>query len=251
MDNKHYIYGLHVVKSVLTYCPQNVIELLYERRKRDNPAIQALSELAEQKRIQRTAVSMEELDELVKFAKHQGVVVQCRSPKVGAEDDLNNYIDNIKGAALILVLDGIQDPHNLGACLRTADAAGVHALVMPKDRSVSITNTVVKVASGAAYTVPIFAVTNLGRSIRQMQDSGIWFVGTDAASDETIYSVDMTDSIGIVMGSEGSGVRRLTKEICDYLVSLPMRGTVESLNVSVATGICLFEALRQRTAKKS
>lgn len=246
MDNKHYIYGLHAVRSVLTHCPQNVLELLYERRKRDNPAIQALNELAEQSRIQRSGVSTEELDELVKFAKHQGVAAQCQLPQVGDEDDLNARIDKIEGPALVLVLDGVQDPHNLGACLRTADAAGVHALVMPKDRSVSITNTVVKVASGAAYTVPTYAVTNLGRSIRQMQDSGIWFVGTDAASEETIYSVDMTGSIGIVMGAEGSGVRRLTKEICDYLVSLPMQGTVESLNVSVATGICLYEALRQR-----
>ena len=145
------------------------------------------------------------------------------------------------------MLDGVQDPHNLGACLRTADAAGVTAVIVPKDRAVSLTSTVIKVASGAAFTVPFVAVTNLSRTIRQLQAAGVWFVGADGDAEQSLYELTLTGSIAIVLGAEGSGLRRLTKELCDYLVRLPMLGSVESLNVSVATGICLYEALRQRS----
>jgi len=161
-----------------------------------------------------------------------------------------SLIDKIIAAQdqpFFLLLEGVQDPHNLGACLRSAEAVGVNAVIIPKDRAVSINSTVVKVASGAAFTVPVVSVTNLSRTIRAMQEAGVWFVGTDGDATDVLYDVKLTGSIAIVMGAEGTGLRRLTKELCDFLVKLPMQGAVESLNVSVATGVCLYEALRQRS----
>lgn len=162
------------------------------------------------------------------------------------EVDLFGIIESLSDDPFLLVLDNIQDPHNLGACLRTADAAGVHAVIAPKDRSVGLTETVVRIACGAAESVPFVQVTNLARLLKQLQDHGVWLVGTSDRAEQTLYEVKLTGPIALVMGAEGKGLRRLTAEKCDFLVSLPMVGKVECLNVSVAAGICLFEAVRQR-----
>ena len=173
-------------------------------------------------------------------------VDHSKTPQVGNEDDLYRILDGLSVPPFLLILDQVQDPHNLGACLRSADAAGAHALIMPKDRSVTITDTVRNVASGAAENLPVIQVTNLARTMDELKKVGLWLVGTSDGADRTLYEVDLTGPLVIVMGSEGKGVRRLTKEKCDLLVKIPMLGSVRCLNVSVATGVCLFEALRQR-----
>ncbi len=165
---------------------------------------------------------------------------------VRAEEELFAILEGIVGEPFLLILDGIQDPHNLGACLRSADAAGVHCVVAPKDRSVSLTDTVRTIACGAAESVPFVQVTNLVRVMKQLQDAGLWMVGTADSAGSTIYDTDLTGPLGVVMGAEGKGLRRLTQECCDFLARIPMAGRVECLNVSVATGVCLFEAVRQR-----
>lgn len=162
------------------------------------------------------------------------------------EDDLFDILDNLKQPPFLLILDCIQDPHNLGACLRSADAAGVHAVVAPKDRAVSLTETVRKVACGAAEHVPFVMVTNLARTLKQLKEQGLWLVGTADDAKQSLFDVDLTGPLALVMGAEGKGLRRLTREYCDFLVHIPMAGSVECLNVSVATGVCLFEAVRQR-----
>jgi len=169
---------------------------------------------------------------------------------IKSEEELFAILDGLAEDPFLLVLDGIQDPHNLGACLRTADAAGVHAVIAPKDRAVSITETVRTVARGAAETVPFVQVTNLARTIKELQKEGIWFVATADEASQTLYDIELTGPLAIVIGSEGEGVRRLTAEYCDFLVRIPMAGRVECLNASVAAGVCLFEAVRQRTSRK-
>lgn len=165
------------------------------------------------------------------------------------EDDLYLLVEQLEKAPFLLVLDGIQDPHNLGACLRSADAAGVHAVIAPKDRAVSITETVSEVASGAAQNIPFIQVTNLSRCLDKLKEYNIWLVGTSDHATQTLYQTDLRGPLAIVMGAEGRGIRRLTEEKCDFLVNIPMNGSVECLNVSVATGVCLFEAVRQRSQK--
>ena len=164
---------------------------------------------------------------------------------------LDELLDRLEVPPLLLVLDGVTDPHNLGACLRTADAAGVHAVIIPKDKSATLNSTVRKVACGAAEVVPLVAVTNLARALEKLRQKGLWVVGTAGDAEQTLYQQDMTGPLILVMGAEGTGMRRLTREHCDYLVHLPMQGSVSSLNVSVATGVCLFEAQRQRLNPKS
>jgi 23S rRNA (guanosine2251-2'-O)-methyltransferase len=189
----------------------------------------------------------ETLDRLAAGANHQGVVARTATPSARHEADLDELLAGLNRPPLLLVLDGVTDPHNLGACLRTADAAGVHAVLAPRDKSVGLTPVVCKVASGAAESVPLVQVTNLARTLRHLQQSfGVFLVGTDGASERSLYEADLTGPLGLVMGAEGAGMRRLTREHCDLLVALPMLGSVESLNVSVATGVCLYEALRQR-----
>jgi 23S rRNA (guanosine2251-2'-O)-methyltransferase len=178
--------------------------------------------------------------------RHQGVIAGFKGSNLATEGSLDAILDAIEGVPLILVLDGVQDPHNLGACLRTADAAGVHLVITCKDRSADITPVVRRAASGAAETLPVIRATNLARVMRHLKKRGIWLAGTSDKATESFYSTDLTGPLALVMGSEGSGLRRLTGEICDYLVSIPMAGQVESLNVSVATGICLYEINRQR-----
>ncbi len=167
--------------------------------------------------------------------------------RILSENDLYDLLDGLKEPPFLLILDCVQDPHNLGACLRTANGAGVHAVVLPKDRSVDVTDVVRRVACGAAEKTPIARVTNLARVLDRLKEAGVWLVGTGAEADRSIYQTDLTGPIGIIMGAEGKGMRRLTTDKCDFLVRFPMHGTVESLNVSVSAGICLYEALRQRT----
>jgi 23S rRNA (guanosine2251-2'-O)-methyltransferase len=195
-------------------------------------------------------VIAEQLDGASNGVKHQGALAWVRTPAARPQQDLDALLDGIREAPLLLLLDEVQDPHNLGACLRTADAAGVHAVIAPKDRSAGLTPVVSKVASGAAETVPFVQVTNLARAMDGLKERGIWLIGTAGEAESELYDRDLRGSLGLVMGGEGDGLRRLTRERCDTLVRLPMSGQVESLNVSVAAGICLYEAVRQRRSQE-
>jgi 23S rRNA (guanosine2251-2'-O)-methyltransferase len=243
MTESAIIYGFHAISSRLRSSPGTVHELyvdshLNAARARD------LIELAQQSGVRVIPAESARIDGLAGTAKHQGVVA-----KVAAQPQhlhLEDVLETLSEPPLLLVLDGIQDPHNLGACLRTADAFGVHAVVAPKDRAVGLNATVRKVASGAAETVPYVPVTNLARTLRELKDKGVWIVGTAADSDQDLFSAKLDGPLAWVMGGEGTGMRRLTQELCDFTVSIPMLGMVESLNVSVSCGICLFETRRQR-----
>ncbi|MNQ99412.1 23S rRNA (guanosine-2'-O-)-methyltransferase RlmB [compost metagenome] len=215
---------------------------------RSDPRVQVIVELAGQNRVSVGQAERREMDAWVEGV-HQGVVAEVSPSQVWGEAMLEELLDRTEGAPLILVLDGVTDPHNLGACLRTADAAGALAVVVPKDKSATLTPAVRKVACGAAEVIPLVAVTNLARTLEKLQQRGLWVVGTAGEAEQELYEHDMTGPTILVMGAEGKGMRRLTREHCDYLVKLPMAGSVSSLNVSVATGVCLFEAVRQRQAK--
>jgi 23S rRNA (guanosine2251-2'-O)-methyltransferase len=191
----------------------------------------------------------EELDHLTQHGNHQGVLAYTKQLKTFGEADLKHLLVNLTEPPFLLVLDGVQDPHNLGACFRSADAAGVHAIIAPKDKAVGITPVVSKVASGAAETVPFIQVTNLARTLEQLKELGVWIYGAAGEAEKTLYQTDLRGPIAIVLGAEGEGLRRLTRERCDLLVKIPMQGSVSSLNVSVATGVFLFEAVRQRKYK--
>jgi len=245
MHNLQRIFGLHAVTALLKVNAGSVKELFADKKRQDK-RMQELLQLATQSGVRITLSQRDELDKQAVGANHQGIVALCDLPKAHDEAFLDALLEAPDHALLLLVLDGVQDPHNLGACLRTADAVGVDALIIPKDRSAAITSTVVKVASGAAYTVPVVSVTNLSRTLSHLQQAGVWFAGTDGAATQSLYELNLTGPLGVVMGAEGAGLRRLTKEKCDFLVRLPMRGSVESLNVSVAAGVCLYEVLRQR-----
>ncbi|MDX2502859.1 MAG: 23S rRNA (guanosine(2251)-2'-O)-methyltransferase RlmB [Gammaproteobacteria bacterium] len=255
------IFGIHAVKSALNYCPdgpgaadessadgRNPVSELFVDRGRKDKRINSVLELAKKKSVKVTLLTGKKLDELCQ-GNHQGVVARSRAPKVKTESFLDELLQSLQAPPFLLVLDGVQDPHNLGACLRSADAAGVHAIIVPRDRAVSLTPTVRKVASGADQTVPLIQVTNLARTLKLLKSYQIWIIGTAGETDDTIYHSDLTGPLALVMGTEGKGMRRLTRENCDALVKIPMLGSVESLNVSVATGITLFEAVRQRNGK--
>lgn len=218
---------------------------------RDDLRSQRVEHLAERRGLPVRKVAREELDKLAEDLPHQGVAVllQAQRSGAGSDNDLEDLLDSLQVPPFLLVLDGVQDPHNLGACLRVADAAGVHGVIVPKDRAVGLTPVVRKAAAGAAENVPLFQVTNLARCLRKLQERNIWLVGLAGESDQSLYAIDLKGPLAVVMGAEGEGIRRLTAETCDHLVRLPMLGTVESLNVSVATGITLYEALRQRLPK--
>ena len=239
---KH-IFGFHAVASRLRQRAESVLEIYLDESRRD-PRARALVVLAKEKNTRLILVGSDRLDDMTGHARHQGVV--ARVEPMLLHHNLDDLLDDLTVPPFLLVLDGVQDPHNLGACLRVADAAGVHAIIAPKDRAVGLNATVEKVASGAAETVPYIAVTNLARSLRDLKERGVWLVGTDDAAKQSLYQASLTGPLALVMGAEGSGLRRLTKESCDLLVHIPMQGTVESLNVSVASGVCLFEAVRQR-----
>jgi len=240
------IYGLHTVRHALEQSPENIIEIFVDKSKNSNSDIERMLELANAAKIQIKKVSREFLDKQSSFALHQGVVVKQRSSKKSNDDDLDTLLTKDDEALLFLVLDGVQDPQNLGACLRSANAAGVDAVLLSKDRSAIVNATVSKVASGAAENTLIITVSNIARTLRKLQEAGVWIVGTAADVKKSLYELDLTVSTAIVMGSEGKGLRQNTREHCDHLVKLPMQGVVESLNVSVASGVCLYEVLRQR-----
>ena len=239
------VAGIHSVRSALKFGAEGVGELWLERGRRDR----RLAELADIARAAGIPVKQTDraaLDQGALGTNHQGALAWVRGAAPRLAGDLDSLLDQIAGPPLLLLLDEVQDPHNLGACLRTADAAGVHAVIAPKDNAVGLTPVVCKVASGAAQTVPYLQVTNLARTMDQLKERGIWLIGTAGEAAGDLYGTDLKGPIGLVMGSEGTGLRRLTRERCDLLVRLPMAGTVESLNVSVAAGVCLFEAVRQR-----
>jgi len=245
MSGNSIVYGLHAVRAVLTRRPDDVIGLTFARE-RDDGRQRELRELASTRGLPLAVAAAAELDRLSGGAAHQGVVAEVRASVALDENDLLDLLVAAAPPALILVLDGVTDPHNLGACLRTADAAGVLAVVAPRDRAAGLTPAVRKVAAGAAETIPFAQVTNLARTLRDLKSAGLWIVGTAADAEQELHDADLTGPLAVVMGSEGQGLRRLTRESCDFCVRLPMRGTVESLNVAVATGVVLFEALRQR-----
>ncbi|WP_150303051.1 23S rRNA (guanosine(2251)-2'-O)-methyltransferase RlmB [Pseudomonas saliphila] len=246
MSDKEYVYGLHAVQAMLQHASKRVKQLHLVRGRID-ARMQELVDLAQQHKVAIQHLSPEELDKLADGGVHQGVIAVVAPSQLWSEDMLGHMLDELEGVPLLLVLDGVTDPHNLGACLRSADAAGAHAVIIPRDRSASLSPTVRKVACGAAETVPLVAVTNLARTLKQLQQRGLWVVGAAGEAEQLLYTVDLKVPSVIVMGAEGSGMRRLTREHCDYLAKLPMGGTVSSLNVSVAAGVCLFEAVRQRT----
>ncbi len=237
------VYGLHAVKKKLQQSIDDCIELLCLQNK--NRRLLEIINLGKQKNLKVVYLDRDRLNAEAGTHKHQGCVLRIKAGLQNAVS-LAEVLQNKKNESLYLVLDGVQDPHNLGACLRTADAAGVSAVIIPKDRAASLTPVVKKVAAGAAETVPLISVTNLSRSLKEMKAAGIWLVGTSGEALQSIYEEKLAGPIALVMGAEGEGIRRLTAEHCDYLLKLPMHGQVESLNVSVATGICLYEINRQR-----
>ena len=237
------LFGFHAVTVRLKTAPRSVVEVYFDPRRNDKRMRQFI-ERARDAGARLIESDAERLGKLAGSDRHQGVV--ARVEPLSRSHSLDDTLDAVAGAPLLLVLDGVTDPHNLGACLRVADAAGVHAVVAPKDHAAGISATVSKVASGAAETMPYLMVTNLARSLNELKERGIRIVGTSDAAPRTLYEADLTGPLALVLGAEGSGLRQLTAKTCDELVSLPMHGVVESLNVSVASGICLYEALRQR-----
>jgi 23S rRNA (guanosine2251-2'-O)-methyltransferase len=240
------VYGLHAVRALLTRHAERVSSVIVAEQRTDPRVAQILQLCADAgKPVKRVAPTV--FKQLFGEATHQGVYAEVAPLAPWREEELLAALIRAEGKApLVLVLDGVQDPHNLGACLRTADACGALAVVIPKDRAVQMTPTVRKVAAGAAETTPIAVVTNLARTLRLLKDAGLWIVGADAAAPKLAYETDLSGPIALVMGAEGSGLRQLTRETCDLTVRLPQQGAVESLNVSVATGMLLYEALRQR-----
>ena len=244
MSGSELVFGLHAVSAAMRHGPEQVQEIWVDRGRRDR-ALSEIRNLASQHDVPLHEVDRRALDALAPDARHQGVVARARQAQTATEQDLDRLLDAV-AQPLLLVLDGVQDPHNLGACLRTADAAGVHAVIAPADRAVGLTATVRKVASGAAESIPFVQVTNLARTMERLKKRGIWFAGLTGEGGQSLYDLDCSVPLGLVLGAEGSGLRRLTRERCDWLVWIPMAGQVESLNVSVAAGIALFEAVRQR-----
>lgn len=237
-------FGLHAVQTLLERHPKRV-KGLWLQQGREDRRVQALLALAAREQVPCRTVDRGELDRMVEGV-HQGVVAEVVPRQAQNEPFLEKLLEQLDEPAFLLVLDGVTDPHNLGACLRTADAAGVHAVIAPRDKSAPLNATVVKVACGAADTVPYVTVTNLARTLKQLQAAGIWITGTAGEAELLINEASLTGPMALVMGAEGSGMRRLTRENCDQLVKIPMAGAVSSLNVSVAAGVCLFEAVRQR-----
>jgi 23S rRNA (guanosine2251-2'-O)-methyltransferase len=246
MAQQEWVYGIHAVAALLK--KQHQIDKICVLSGRRDARLQQLLDEADAQRIFIESLDRDALDKLTD-GNHQGVAAKLFAPiRNWNENDLEQLLEKAS-KPLLLILDGITDPHNLGACLRSADAAGVTAVIAPKDNAASITPVVRKVACGAAEVVPFVQVTNLARTMKWLQEQGVWLVGTAGEAEQSLYQIDLTGAIGIVMGAEGKGMRRLTRENCDYLANLPMAGSVSSLNISVATGICLFEVVRQRLPK--
>ncbi|WHP80641.1 23S rRNA (guanosine(2251)-2'-O)-methyltransferase RlmB [Edwardsiella anguillarum] len=242
------IYGIHAVKALLEQDPQRFLDVFVMKGREDRRLLPLLQQL-EECGIRVQIAQRQWLDEKVEGAVHQGIVARVKPGRQYQENDLPDLLAGLEHPPFLLILDGVTDPHNLGACLRSADAAGVDAVIVPRDRSAQLNAIAKKVACGAAENVPLIRVTNLARTIRLLQQENIWIVGTAGEADHSLYQSRMTGAMALVMGAEGDGMRRLTREHCDELISIPMAGSVSSLNVSVATGICLFEAVRQRSTK--
>ena len=243
MSSPKVLFGFHAVGVRLKTTPRSIIEIYYEPTRRDARMRQFL-ERANEAGVRLIEADGMRLAKLAGSHGHQGVA--ARVEILAQTSSLDDLLDGIEGPPLLLVLDGVTDPHNLGACLRVADGAGAHAVIAPKDHAVGVNATVAKVASGAAETVPYFMVTNLSRTLNELKERSIWCIGTSDGTSKTIYQADLKTPVALVMGAEGEGMRQLTRKTCDELVGIPMRGAVESLNVSVASGGCLYEALRQR-----
>jgi len=243
--NTRYIYGFHAVASRLKQRARSVREVYVDAARRD-PRARDLVALAESMQVRVVEIDAARLTGMAGAGRHQGVAAKVDVVELAVS--LDDVLDQVEGPPLILVLDGVTDPHNLGACLRTADAAGVHAVVAPKDRAAGLNATVMKVASGAADTVPYVTVTNLARTLRELKERDIWVVGAAEEAHLAHHAPGLDRPLAWVLGAEGEGLRRLTRETCDELRRIPMGGSVESLNVSVAAGVCLFEAMRQRGA---
>ncbi len=239
------LYGLHSIQAALDYSPKKIGKAWIDAQRQDKRLTQLIDGLLDLG-IEPEKVDRKKLDKLADSHNHQGIVIEVELPGELSESKLKDAVLTLSAVPLFLVLDNVQDPHNFGACLRTADAAGVHGVIVTKDNAVGITPTVCKVASGAAETVPVYQVTNLSRTLRWLKDQGIWVMGAAGDATQTAYQTDFTVPLALVVGAEGKGLRRLTKEQCDVLVKLPMLGQVESLNLSVATGVLLYETVRQR-----
>ena len=238
-------FGIHAVTTLLERHPKRVQGLLVQKGRQDQ-RMRRLLDLAKQRHITVEVMERSELDRLVDGV-HQGIVARVEPNRAQNETFLETLLEGLEESAFLLVLDGVTDPHNLGACLRTADAAGAHAVIAPKDKAAPLNATAVKVACGAAESVPYITVTNLARTLKHLQACGIWITGTAGEAEQWLADSNLTGPMALVMGAEGSGMRRLTRESCDQLVKIPMAGEVSSLNVSVAAGVCLFEAVRQRS----
>jgi 23S rRNA (guanosine2251-2'-O)-methyltransferase len=243
MNGRRVVYGLHAVTAALKRRPAGVFEVFLDARRSD-PRARRVADLAKGAGVKLHEVDADRLEGFARGGRHQGVAAFVE--EVALAGSLNEVLDDLAEPAFLLILDGVQDPHNLGACLRVADALGVHAIVAPRDRATGLTPTVHKVASGAAESVPFIPVTNLARTLRELKDKGIWVVGTAGGEGASLFEAKLSGPLALVLGAEDEGLRRLTRETCDELVSIPMLGQVESLNVSVAAGICLYEARRQR-----
>jgi len=241
------IFGFHAVTARLRHDASSVEEIYIDAERHDR-RMQEMLRAAEAAKVRIIQTEGQRLDGMVGTRRHQGVV--AKAGELSLARNLDELLDAIDGPPLLLILDGVTDPHNLGACLRVADGAGAHAVIAPKDRAVGLNATAAKVASGAAETVPYITVTNLARTMRELKERDIWLIGTTDDAGKGLYEADFSGGSALVMGSEGEGMRRLTRENCDVLVSIPMQGAVESLNVSVASGICLYEARRQRIVAK-
>ena len=243
-QSHEWLYGIHALESILQREPHRILELFIAKG-RDDERLHNIINLARKHRISVQFAQRKALDDKAQGEQHQGVLARAIAAKPLNENDLDAIITQAD-KAFLLVLDGVTDPHNLGAVLRSADAAGVDAVIVPKDKSATLNATVRKVACGAADVIPLIHVTNLARTLVDIQQQGVWVVGTAGEATQLVYECDMSGPVALVMGAEGKGMRRLTREKCDELIKLPMFGSVSSLNVSVATGICLYEVVRQR-----
>lgn len=243
MSQTSFIHGFHAIIAKLRHQPDAILEIFIDADRHDARA-RDLMRHAELQKVKIIPVDAKRLEGMAGGMRHQGVVARVSGQS--RQVTLDDVLDTLEEPAFLLVLDGIQDPHNLGACLRVADAVGAHAVIAPKDRAVGLTQTAVKVASGAAESVPYITVTNLARTLRELQEREIWVIGTDADAKEDLYAAQWPEATAWVLGAEGDGMRRLTRETCDQLVTIPMLGSVQSLNVSVASGVCLYEARRRR-----
>lgn len=248
MSSNEKIFGIHSVESFLNNSPENVVQLFLQKGRRDKK-VSEIESIAKSFGVSIQVTDKRKLDNWVR-GNHQGVIAEVKFKDIKLNENQLLELVEEKSDVLLLVLDGVTDPHNLGACLRTADAAGVDAVIIPKDRSVSLNATARKVACGAAESVPVVQVTNLARYLSQLKDNHVWVVGTAGEAESEHFNSRYTGALALVMGAEGSGMRRLTRESCDELIKIPMLGSVGSLNVSVATGVCLYEILRQRNDVK-